>query len=305
MSTVQNKYQIATKVAEIIHQNAYQHGDRNIKGIMLFGSVARQQEDANDIDLLIIHDISQLNELGTFTKYSGGRMVPDKNSFFDNGDNYSASRVLREMGASKIDDFFNFKYELRHWLGRRPDIYDTPRKGDILESFSRYLSPDRLVVKDNRLLFRYGGVEEEVNLEDRTGAEDIRRLLFEQEVDRITKKYEPTQVVSIVEALMNSYGLDMNNALDLQVMNVSLLEDIENPDIEIDRKLAVEQCRDPTFWQTILREGRVYDRTSQDPSIPAHLKHPNSFNLPITYLFPNALEVFNPNNVQRVQPQLE
>ena len=45
------------------------------------------------------------------------------------------------------------------------------------------------------------------------------------------------------------------------------------------RKYAVDSCRDPTFWFTILSEGRIYDRNTHDFSIKVEDKYPGALDL--------------------------
>ncbi len=50
-------------------------------------------------------------------------------------------------------------------------------------------------------------------------------------------------------------------------------------DFEETRCYAVMQCTDPTFWASILEEGRLYDRETGDFSIPLEEKYPGAVDL--------------------------
>ena len=59
-------------------------------------------------------------------------------------------------------------------------------------------------------------------------------------------------------------GLDINTILDLHVMSKSLLslgatEERERY-LKEQRQLAVTQCKDPTFWPSVLESGRLYNK---------------------------------------------
>ena len=45
------------------------------------------------------------------------------------------------------------------------------------------------------------------------------------------------------------------------------------------RERAIESCRDPTFWHTILSGGRIYDMDKQDFTIGVEEKYPGALDL--------------------------
>ena len=78
----------------------------------------------------------------------------------------------------------------------------------------------------------------------------------------------------------------INNVFDVIVLHVGALMADANDQvagiygtITGMRKSAVESCRDPTFWHTILSEGRIYDREKHDFSIKVEDKYAGAVDL--------------------------
>lgn len=80
------------------------------------------------------------------------------------------------------------------------------------------------------------------------------------------------------------YGI--NNVFDVIVLYSGVLradanDQLQGKDITFTgmRKGAIESCRDPTFWYTILSEGKLYDRTKHDFTLSVNDKYPGAVEL--------------------------
>ena len=88
--------------------------------------------------------------------------------------------------------------------------------------------------------------------------------------EAVDEKLRSRMVSTKVKALMEEHGLNLDEVLDLHVMNVGLLSAGEMQD---ERDIVVAQCTDPTFWNTVLTTGRLYNRDSGKFEIPVDQKY--------------------------------
>jgi len=85
----------------------------------------------------------------------------------------------------------------------------------------------------------------------------------------------------------NSYDVHgINNIFDVIVLHAGALMADANEQVAGRygtitgmRNSAVESCRDPTFWHTILSEGRIYDREKHDFSLRVEDKYAGAVDL--------------------------
>ncbi len=92
----------------------------------------------------------------------------------------------------------------------------------------------------------------------------------------LIKTISRRMVINRVERVFNRLGLNLNETLDLHVMNRGLLVPGQYDE---ERAIAIQQCRDPSFWHTVLEAGRLYDRKSKEFSIPVSVKYPDALGL--------------------------
>ena len=79
---------------------------------------------------------------------------------------------------------------------------------------------------------------------------------------------------------MTEQRLALNEVLDIHAMNVGLLD----PEgMAEERKIVISQCTDPTFWNTVLTTGRLYDVDAGKFTIPVDQKYPGA-----SKLFPDS-----------------
>ena len=98
---------------------------------------------------------------------------------------------------------------------------------------------------------------------------------------RIKRKYEPETVEEQVMHLLREREI-LETQVDLLVLGEELVQQADNKYFQERRKILTQQCRDPTFWLTILAEAKLYN--------PAQ----NAFVQPLAKKYPKALELFAP-----------
>lgn len=87
-----------------------------------------------------------------------------------------------------------------------------------------------------------------------------------------------TQIIKLV------YPRSVDDIFDVHVLSTVLFGDERH--IEHGRREAMRSCRDPTFWYTVLTEGRLYDSSTKD------------FTLEVDEKYPGATELFVPKKPQ-------
>ena len=108
----------------------------------------------------------------------------------------------------------------------------------------------------------------------------------------IERRIEELNAGSMVEetrdwfSRADTYGV--NNVFDVNVLYDGLLEggqsgadkdSLRAQSRDRLREGAIASCRDPTFWYTILSEGRIYDREKHDFSIKVEDNYPGALSL--------------------------
>lgn len=261
---------IAQEVAKIILEHSYRIEDsrfpifnQSVKDVLLFGSAL--EKEGHDVDLLAIHNLSCLKKYGVITKYDDKEscVVPDLNpeKTFEDGV-YRASSILDSIGGKTFnDESFTVIFTLKELFRER-----------ILPNLEE-ISPAGTVYRGKKIEIPYVGKIEFKDAETKYKAMD--------QFDRIVKdRIEEMRVIKKIEDLFKSCGFEtreINSILDLQIMHQDLLF----PDkMQEERELAIKQCRDPTFWYTVLSFGRLYNPDS------------GKFEAPITDKYPHALELF-------------
>lgn len=248
---------IAADIAEIVLKDSYKppSGQPPVRDILLFGSAARG-EPAHDIDLLLFHSSYTLDQLGLVTVYDEhlGGLVPARN-INPHKDSNPNDAILSAIGFREIPD-------LGHYFSNATRSFRSQLRS-LVQSDGRYSG----IVHINHLppVILHPGTSLASALTQ------FDRVLY----DHIASQSPHDRVI----ALMKSYGLNFLQDLDLQTMNLGLL----NPDIMKEcRKQAIGQCADPTFWQTVLSEGKIYDPATR------------LFETPVSDKYPGATQSFTP-----------
>ncbi len=248
---INNALELAQNVAEVILDNCYA---KSVDDILLFGSTLTRE--AHDIDLLMIHHFYPLEEFGKFTKYQDGcGLVLDLEAKIENG-RYKASLLLKKMGSPEFIDYYEASNEIM----------------DALEAEIPKIRNDEDYTYEGIMTLPYLG---QVSIDPKT---EFYLKVLETIDDLFKERFEQRMVVEKVKKYFADKNLDMNEVLDLHVMDREVL----SPVGENDRKLAIQQSRDPTFWYTVLTVGRLYDRGTR------------TFTIPVEEKYPQAIELFKP-----------
>ena len=247
---IENARDVAEKVATIILKDSYRNGrDESgvgVRDVLLFGSALRG-EPAHDIDMLAIHNLYPLNELGFATIYDEhtGRMVPHPTANIQKGF-YRPSGILKSMGGEGIYDLLEMEFKIE-------DV------GRMQISKMRVLGDQYVGTLD---LPYVGEIKFAKPVPFKAVLDTVSRAVDE--------KLRSRMVSTKVKALMKEHGLNLDEVLDLHAMNVRLLSAGEMKD---ERKIVVAQCVDPKFWNTVLTTGRLYNRDSGKFEIPVDQKY--------------------------------
>ncbi len=266
-TVVPNAMRLAENVARAIFDFSYKavYGDPHygVHDLLLFGSTLTEQSP-HDIDLLVVHNMNLLGELGIATQYDvkQGRCVPDPKAKIEKGDNYCASRILEAMGSPEFEDWIEFKGKIGDL--EREDLHNLSKSGG-----------------------RYGGTVDlpyvgEIQIAENS---DIRAVFDQIEAasQPVIQRYNAGRVFVKVEGLLKPLGLEVDDVLDMHAMERRLLiEDELSHEKGDERQIVIGQCRDPTFWQSVLRTGRLYD------------KERGTFSVPVEQKYPGVVELFTP-----------
>mgnify|MGYP004001083087 FL=1 len=253
---IENPLEIAGDVARVILEESYRKG---VKDVLLFGSAIRGEEP-KDLDLLALHNLYELNKFGMFTKYNEKthRVEPDLDKNIED-QRFMAMHILEAMGSKNIDDPRDVKQFLYdHFHSNKFDL-------GLIRSDN---------VFSGNVQFRcsqYGLGLIDVEIKSGSAYSEVLEKVFD-EVDKAVAK---DLVLTKVAALMEARGLGLEENLDLHAMNNGLLV----PKGVRDRTLAIKQCRDPTFWHSILSEGRLYNLDSGKFEVPVGDKYPQALDL--------------------------
>lgn len=267
---IENAYQLAVEVAEAIQTRCYMAPNRPIVDeIMLFGSCVRG-EPAHDIDLLLIHDSLDLAEMGLISKYdkTKRKMKPIDDMVNLETSKLSSEFVFGRLGSPKIGCFINFEQDLRYeienaesprqtWEEFQAGVFPRPKKKARINISGRYIEID------------VTGPYDEVK-------ERIQKVITEE---------KSKGVLDRVNKIMKAKDFSIDSVLDIHIMYQSVLKTPpawDMTDYSEERRLAVIQCKDRTYWQTIFTEGRLFDASKRD------------FSIPVAERFLQVLEFFEP-----------
>lgn len=253
--------ELAENIAEIILKDSYRtkmFGEPNellaessIKDILLFGSTLRG-EPAHDIDMLVIHQNGRLNEFGFATVYDNNtaQLVPHPTANIQEAF-YHPESILKAMGGEGIGDIFDMEWEVRD-------------------------AKQRQITEMRVLENHYLGTLQLPYIGEIKFVKPVPLNTLMDAVDQaINEKLRSKMIATKVKALMEKQKLDVNEVLDLHVMNAGLLLG-EMPE---EREIIVAQCKDPTFWNTVLSTGALYNPSSKKFELPVDSKYNNASNL--------------------------
>lgn len=236
-------YDIAKDTAKIILEKSWE--EVKVEGVMLFGSTLRR-DNPNDIDLLILHSG---NKLSPYTRYSEreGKMQYDAPTGKGN---------VRERS-----------FNLLRYTGYRIDSNEraVAHIGRRIEQLGAGPALSERVQQD----IEERGADVVCNDEDIYGIETV----FDVQAmsTALLGDAKPLELEARTHA---AYGSDENREREYQDYWRYLRKRIAG-----ERQDAVKNCRDPTFWHTILSEGRLYDPARHDFTIPIEEKYPGALAL--------------------------
>src|SRR3989344_5061624 len=252
-----NALDLAQRIASIIINKSYvcRFSGSAVKDVFLFGSTLRK-EPAHDIDLLVIHNHSSLDKFGYATVYSeeAGRIVPDKNAKGLEAC-FKAEDILYSFGSKSVMDIFEAGMDIRRILNKQ--VMDMQTVSGDLPGGYKYTGT---------LDLPYVG---EIEFNTPVTYDEIC-----SRVDAVIKEtINNPSVFGRVRSLMTEQRLALNEVLDIHAMNVGLLD----PEgMAEERKIVISQCTDPTFWNTVLTTGRLYDVDAGKFTIPFDQKYPGA-----------------------------
>ena len=260
-SIIPNALDLAQRIASIIITESYATGfsDPAVKDVLLFGSTIRK-EPAHDIDLLVIHDHSPLDEFGYATVYSeeAGRIVPDQNATgLEAG--FKAEDILSCLGSKSVMDIFEAGMDIRNNMNKQVRDMQTV-SGDLPGGYKYTGTLDLPYVGE--IVFS-------------------KPVTYDEICSRVDAAIKETinnpSVFLRVRSLMTEQRLALNEVLDIHTMNVGLLD----PEgMAEERKIVISQCTDPTLWHTVLTTGKLYNPDS------------NSFDLAVDKKYVGASKLF-------------
>jgi len=253
--------ELAENIAEIILKDSYRtkiFGDPNellaespIKDVLLFGSTQRG-EPAHDIDMLVIHRYYQLDTFGFATVYDNNtaQLVPHPTANIQESF-YQPMGILESMGGEGINDLFDMEWEIRD-AERRQTTEMRVLENHYLGTLKLPYIGEIKFVKPVPLNTLIDTIDQAIN-----------------------EKLRSKMVATKVKALMEKQKLDVNEILDLHVMNQRLLLG----EMTEEREIIVAQCKDPTFWNTVLSTGALYNLKSKKFDLPFDYQYNNASNL--------------------------
>ncbi|MDP2749490.1 MAG: hypothetical protein Q8O89_01500 [Nanoarchaeota archaeon] len=281
---VANALDIAENVAKIIFESAY--GNKifgEIRDILLFGSTltgksykSSDNKTPHDIDLLVIHDLFLLNELGMFTKYDNktSRTVPDFDADITQQRN-SPESILEEMGSKLGPNNYAFRERIDNGDREHPGL------------FTQWQGLRK--VTGAGTIIQYGGVMnlaelgevnipiKEINPSSPEAVKEGYNHISEYFNKAFDEKFASKFTVNKVKQFLEQQGLSIKQTLDIIVMNQGLLK--PGDDYQEERNLAMKQSGDPTFWNSIMVSGRLYNQLSGKFDISFNEKYPGSAEL--------------------------
>lgn len=195
-----------------------------------------RNKSPRDIDLLIIHEGSNLK---TFSPYS--RLIFDNAVTKDENARDSAFLIFKNLG------------------------YKTQKEDSVLNAVC-----NRVSKIDIETL-----AKEEISETDKTWRGRYKREYTKEWIE--SWRISPTDILKI------------NAIFDVNVLHSRILKPypgydpngILDPEHHLEvfhslKKEAIKRCRDPTFWYTILSEGRIYDLDKNDFSLKVEDKYPEA-----------------------------
>ncbi|MBU0980490.1 MAG: hypothetical protein KJ709_06805 [Nanoarchaeota archaeon] len=275
--TIPNAMDIAENVARIIFESSYRDKmwDERVQDLLLFGSTLTgesfkptDEQKEPDIDILVIHTLHGLTEYGMFMKYDEEKSEAILDPEADiTRQRYDPVCVLEEMGSVFGAD--NFK------------VWNLIHDGNML--YEGMIDQMPLLRNGNF----YGGVVK-LPLVGEVRIPVQRYDYFTEGFKHLTgyidkafdEKVASTFTVNRVRRFLEEQGMPIEPTLDLIAMHKAMLEPGKAED---QRKLALQQSGDPTFWNSILCSGRLYNKST------------GKFDTRLDDKYPGGAELFRPD----------
>ncbi len=257
---IPNAMGLAESVAKCIVEDSYQSlifSDKTVEDVLLFGSTVRGQE-SHDIDLVIVHHDQRLEEFETTRRYDEKtlRYVVDFEKKMEGTKIYSPQRILEELGYR--GGLFSEESFLIH-----QDCINLLRYASRGEHYSGTYELGRSDLLIKIMAEDYEGFARELHTKE----------------DELISHIKQQMVVYKVKEMFTSRGLKVQEDLDVLVLGEKLLH--AGVETDVRRNILIEICRDPTFWQTVLSEGRLYNFGT------------GKFDVAVGEKYPEALELFS------------
>ncbi len=273
---LQDPLGIAEVVAQLIMEYSHSsQGDIQIKGlddkrvydILLFGSTLRG--DAHDVDMLLIHNLPELYDFGIVSKYDPNSRLcfPDPDAKREDV-RWTSEDILDALGSPEVEDLLDEKWSIsdavhKCFTTRRVFVRTGSRFDGISVGYNDEVAP-----YSGNFTFDVIG-EVYVNIDDHEGTMQRVNTLVKE---RITER----QAVTKIKKALAQRGLPVNDTLDLHVMARYLLRPDKGAE---DRAMVIKQCRDPTFWYTVLTSGRLYNKDTGKFDQTIDQKYPDACKL--------------------------
>ncbi|OGI63676.1 hypothetical protein A2642_05175 [Candidatus Nomurabacteria bacterium RIFCSPHIGHO2_01_FULL_39_10] len=224
---------------------------RGVHDVLLFGSTMRGEE-SHDIDLVLIHNQNRLQEYESKLKYGkDGCSVVDFSRKIDEKRLYNPSTILRDLEGRDITTcHFEEGLQIQEYFKY------VVERADRENSFSGTFCLDYI---DNPVVF---------TSKDRAG--------FQKEVDVLFEYLMEGKVNTKVRGMFSERGLNVDGDFDLLLLSKETLYSSGAKR----RGVMTDLCRDPTFWYTVLSEGRLYNLATE------------KFDLEVEQKYPGAVELF-------------
>lgn len=251
---IPNPMEIAKVVAELILSYSYRAdgGETKVHDVLLFGSTF--QGEAHDVDMLLIHNLPRLYEFGIVTRYdaSTGSVFPDLDAKRED-QHGNPQQILNALGSPELQD------PIDKIMCLMEDFYTCYE--------TRRVSGYEILPRSETVRFDVIG-DVYVDIEDQDGSEAKVNAAIEE-------KIKQRQAITKIAYALQQRSLPIEDTLDLHVMHRSLL----SPGREEDRGLVIRQCRDPTFWYSVLTSGVLYNTATGKFDTSVNQRYPHAYHL--------------------------
>jgi len=291
--------ELAQQIAKTVLD--YSHPSHQIEGILLFGSTLTGQRYhpekviPSDIDMVIIHRAGSLAEFD-WDKYGENKDICDQP--IGRGNNRTSSwRIAYNLGSRDYptyDSIFNpehshptekFSLEIsKEVLAENGLVLEDKFDSVVFRESTHISGPRTKVISAVAIIVAY---KELRNVDLYHNSEDFKRLLTTMGKRFEERKVQVDQdmVYKRIEGLLPP-ELDFDKAFDLHTLDARLLSrKLQERDLpykfEPDKErseLCQKKCQDPTFWNTVLSTGRLFDG--------------ERFTIPVEDRYPGCLELF-------------